>query len=87
MSIQIIYRPKFVRQYKKMDDRIKTDIREKIKLFQNTENQKSLRVHKLHGELADFYSFSVTYNFRIVFEYDDKNTAVLLSVGDHNVYQ
>lgn len=63
------------------------DIIEKIEMFRASENHKRLKVHKLKGSLSGVYSFSVNYQMRIVFEYADKNTALLLTIGDHHIYQ
>lgn len=60
---------------------------EKIELFKNGTNDISLKVHKLKGKLAHCYSFSVNYHIRIVFCYEKKNEAVLLTIGNHGVYK
>ena len=56
-----------------------------IEIFAHEEQHARLRVHKLKGRLAGRYSFSVNYRFRIVFCYQNKE-AILLAIGDHNVY-
>jgi len=87
MKITIGYRPKFIKNYKRLQSELKAEIIKKIELFKNRENHKMLDVHKLHGKMKDRYSFSVNYRYRIVFRYEDKNTAALLTVGDHDIYQ
>jgi len=59
---------------------------EKIEEFQNYDNHKRMSVHKLHGKKKDFYSFSINYKYRILFQYNDKNTITLLTFGDHSIY-
>jgi addiction module RelE/StbE family toxin len=49
----------------------------------------SLRTHKLKGDLADIWSCSIDYNYRILFEFvenpEDKEEAILLlDLGYHN---
>ncbi len=85
--MQIKYKPSFLREFKKLPVEIQEEAKEKILLFQDESNHKRLRVHKLQGRLKDFYSFSVTYSHRIVFIYEDTQTAVLVAVGDHAVYK
>jgi addiction module RelE/StbE family toxin len=85
--MQIRYKPTFVRAYKKMSPALKLEVKEKIVLFQNTDNHERLRVHKLKGKLKGFYSFSVTHAHRVVFMYEKQNVIVLIAVGDHDVYQ
>lgn len=85
--IKVSYKPNFIRQFKSLDARLKQEIYEKIDLLKDRENYKSLRVHKLHGQLKNFWSFSVNYKYRIVFEYISRHEIALLMVGDHDVYQ
>ena len=37
-----------------------------IKLLEKNYQDPSLKLHKLHGKLKDFHSFSVNYEFRII---------------------
>jgi addiction module RelE/StbE family toxin len=43
-----------------------------------------LRTHKLSGQLKDLWSFSVEYDTRIVFYFEEKNKAVLINIGKHD---
>lgn len=85
--MEIAFASKFLRQMADLEDKLQEEVYEKIGLFKDRRNHKALKVHKLHGRLQGRYSFSVNYRFRIVFEYEDKDTAVLLTVGDHQVYE
>lgn len=85
-KIIIAYKPSFLRDFKKLDRRIQEEAKEKIVLFARRENHEKLRVHKLKGVLKNCQSFSVTYAHRVVFYWEDKNTAVFLAIGDHAVY-
>ena len=83
--IDIIYAPSFIRRYKKLNPHLKEEVKEKIELFRNTENHKTLKVHKLSGILENTFSFTVNYKVRIIFEYGKDNDEVnLLLVGDHD---
>ncbi|MDO8430727.1 MAG: type II toxin-antitoxin system RelE/ParE family toxin [Candidatus Taylorbacteria bacterium] len=82
--IKILYAPIFVRLYKGLPPLLKEEIKEKIEIFKDKNNHIQLKVHKLKGDLKNTYSFSVNYQIRIVFEYEDKNTVNLLYVGDHD---
>ena len=85
--MEVKYKPSFVREFKKLPTELREEALEKIKLFKNKGNHKKLKVHKLIGKLKDFYSFSVTYSHRIVFEYEKKDVAVFLGIGDHDIYK
>lgn len=84
--IKIHYLPIFVRQYKKLSNGLKEEVKEKIALFAQDPNHQFLRTHKLKGVLKDRWSFSVNYSFRIVFIYLSKTEVALLAVGNHNIY-
>ena len=85
--LNIIYAPVFVRQYKKLDEDLKKEVKEKIELFKNKNNHGSLNVHKLHGKLKDKNGFYINYKIRIVFVWMNNTDAALLSVGSHDVYK
>lgn len=84
--LEINYKASFVRIFDNLEADLQEEILEKIALFRQTKNHRQLKVHKLHGPLKNFYSFSVNYEIRIVFEYLSKKEVALLGVGDHDVY-
>jgi len=86
--IKVGYKSLFIRRYKKLHPKLKTVVKEQIRKFQNPKNHKELEVHKLSGKMRGLYSFSVDYQYRIVFEYKrGKKEAMLLDIGDHGIYQ
>ena len=84
--VRILYKPAFVRAYKKLPTDLQDEIKEKIEIFKKNPNASNLKVHKLKGRLKDFWSFSVNYRYRIIFIKERENY-VLLVVGDHDVYR
>jgi addiction module RelE/StbE family toxin len=82
----LYYKPSFVRQLKSLETELIDEAFEKIELFKNEKNHRSLKVHKLHGRLAGRWSFSVNYKYRIVFIYQSKTEVVVLTIGDHTIY-
>ena len=85
--LTVRFKASFIRRLKALDESLQEESIEKIELLKNTDNHRLLKVHKLHGPLAGCLSFSVNYKTRIVFEYVSKTEVVLLSIGDHDVYQ
>lgn len=85
--MEIVYAPRFVRELGKLEGAVQREALEKIKLFRDPKNHRQLKVHKLHGRLSDRYSFSVNYEYRIVFNFLSKKEVVFLSMGDHDVYK
>jgi len=89
--VEIIYSPNFLRRLKKIkkkDKRLFEEILEKVELFIKEKHHKSLKVHKLHGRMRAWYSFSVNYKIRVIFKYSKKKSeANLLDVDSHDVYR
>lgn len=85
--IEVLYKPIFIRQYKKLPEALQQEIKEKIEIFKADPNHAYLKTRKLKGKLKEFFSFSVNYEYRIVFQYENKKTAVLLTVGNHDIYK
>ncbi len=81
------YTPKFIRAYKKLLPALQTEVKLAIADFKNETRAERLRIHKLGGRMKGRWSFSVNYHIRIVFSYLDNDRALLLAVGDHNVYE
>ncbi len=85
--IAIEYAPAFLRQLKKSPLGLQEEAQEKIALFKSRSNHRQLKVHKLKGELAGKWSFSVNYRDRIVFKWLSDNEAGFLAIGDHDIYK
>ncbi len=85
--IEIVYIPRFIKRFKNLPLELQEEALEKIELLKNPKNHSLLKVHKLHGRLKDYYSFSVNYKTRIIFEYLSKNIIAPLSIGDHDMYK
>ena len=85
--IKIDYKPSFVRQFKKLEPILQEEVLNKISLFKKSNNHEQLKVHKLHGNLSNYFAFSVDYRIRIVFSWVSKTEVVLRVIGDHDVYK
>ena len=85
--LKIFFLPKFIKQFNTLENFLQDEVLEKIELFKDIKSHKQLKVHKLHGNLKEQWSFSVNYKFCIVFRYISKKEVVLLAVGDHEIYK
>ena len=85
--MDVVYKPVFLRQYRKLPKELQEEVKEQIALFQADPKHPSLKAHKLQGKLQGFWSFRVNYSYRIVFLYESKRRVALLAVGDHSVYE
>ena len=84
--MNIIYTSKFKREYKKLPSKVKSRAEENEILFRKNPFDSRLDTHKLHGRLKEFWSFSIGFKYRIIFEFGD-DTIYFYSTGNHDVYQ
>ena len=56
----------------------------KEKIFRQNIFDPRLKTHKLGGKLFGFYSFSISYNWRIVFHLNNKDV-IFDSIGTYNI--
>jgi mRNA-degrading endonuclease YafQ of YafQ-DinJ toxin-antitoxin module len=66
---------------------LREEAAERIVELASIGNHSKLKVHKLHGKFKNCFSFSVNYRTRIVFQYENKRTISLLTIGDHEIYR
>ncbi|MBU4536690.1 type II toxin-antitoxin system mRNA interferase toxin, RelE/StbE family [Patescibacteria group bacterium] len=85
--MQIIYSPSFLKKYKKLPIEIKRLAEKKEKIFRNNPFDTSLKTHRLHGKFKGAYSFSINYEYRILFEVKENQIFIFLLVGKHNIYK
>jgi len=86
--LKINYTKAFLKQFKKLTPSIQKKAKLAIKKFKDNPKDNSLKSHKLGGKLDGFYSFSVDYDYRIVFEINKKKgVVILLKIGNHKIYQ
>ncbi len=78
---------RFKRSLAKLPPHIQKVVIKKEAIFVNNPFDKTLKTHKLKGNLKDFWSFSVNYSFRIVFEFVKKDEVIFYDIGDHQIYQ
>lgn len=81
------YSPEFRRLFKRLPRRLQLLAIEKEKLFCKNPWHKSLRTHKLKGVLDEYWSFSISYRYRIVFSFELDKTVRFYSIGGHNIYK
>jgi len=84
--MQIIYLPKFARQYKKLPPHVQDLAEKREQIFRKDPFDPRLKTHRLRGELKEFWSFSIDYKNRIIFDFAGKDTVRFYSIGDHDIY-
>ena len=85
--MQIFYSPTFRKRYKKLPIEIRIQAQKKEELFRKHPFAFSLDTHKLHGRMNGLHAFSISDNYRIVFEFISKNIVRFHTIGTHEVYK
>ncbi len=85
--MEVIYTTKFLKLYKKIPTKIKILAEKKENIFRSNNTDPRLKTHGLTGELDGRLSFSVNYQYRIVFKYGDDGNIYFLAIGTHDIYK
>lgn len=84
---KVKYSPSFFKSLKKFPKSQLKFLKRQEEFFREDIFDPRLKTHKLKGELADFYSFSVTYHWRIIFHFEGQDTVVFDNIGTHEIYR
>lgn len=74
---------KFKKQLGKLPRKTQLKFKARLKLFAKNPRDRRLRVHRLRGEFANHYSFDVTGDIRVVFEWQPGQYIELNAMGSH----
>jgi len=72
--VEIFYSPKFAKEYKRLSPQIKKLAERKEIIFRQNPHDPRLKTHALQNKLQGFWSFSINFQTRIIFEFIDNNT-------------
>lgn len=86
-ELVIFYTPQFKKKFHLLPTNIKELAYQKEDIFRKNLFEPSLRTHKLLGKLKNYWSFSINYQYRIVFRFIDKNKILFVDVGTHEIYR
>ena len=67
--MEIRYRNRFVKEYKKLSPTIKNAAKKKEIIFRKNPFDSRLKTHKLNGPLDGFLAFSVSQKYRVIFAF------------------
>ena len=84
--MEIFYSPRFVKNFRKLPTRIRLLVSEKEKLFLKDMSDPRLKTHKLTGKLSESYSFSINYQYRIIFLLIG-DEVIFADIGTHKIYK
>jgi addiction module RelE/StbE family toxin len=82
--MKVLFHKSFSKAYKKLPPKLKSKTDIAIAKFRANPFDATLNNHQLTGKLKGQRAFSVTGNFRVIFEeYDDYVVVLMLDVGTH----
>ena len=55
-----------------------------VEIFRTNPYHPSLKTHKLSGKLKNLLSFSVEYDLRVIFYFENDTTARFINIGTHD---
>jgi len=84
---KVSYSKTFIKDLKKVPTHVQKIAAQKEKLFKSDPQLAILRTHKLQGQLNEFYAFSVNYEYRILFIFEDDGSATFIDIGTHSIYK
>ena len=88
MAISKIYPTNhFIKSYTMLSENIKTVAKKREMIFTNNPFDQRLKTHKLKGKLKDYWSYSINYQYRILFRFLDKETVIYHDIGTHEIYK
>jgi addiction module RelE/StbE family toxin len=87
MEIKNIYYSSHFKKSLRKYASYKGRIIKKIKKFLKNPFDSSLKTHKLSGSLSSYWSFSIDYNLRIIFEFINDKSVGLIDIGTHEIYK
>jgi len=87
--IKLFWDEQFKRDYKKWKTQHPDLINQfsgKLSIFGDDPFSSSLKTHLLKGKLHGLWSFSVTYEYRVLFEFinKEKTEVLLIKIGTHD---
>jgi len=84
---KIHYSIAFIRRFTKLPGDVKKTAVIKQELFQKNPLHPSLRLHMLTGKLSEYWSISITKNYRIIFQRMENGDILFMSIGSHDIYK
>lgn len=81
------YTPNFAKNLRKLPVPIISKLLKKEGLIRTDPFSPILKTHKLSGKLANYWSLSIDYQYRVVFRIIESKRLLLVDVGTHSVYR
>ena len=84
---QVDVSPRFFKSLAKLPPSIQALAKTRDAMFRANPFDPRLRTHKLKGELAGAWSYSVNYSYRVLFRFLADDEVLYYDIGTHDVYR
>ena len=84
---KIFYSSDFEKNFVRLPKHIQKLAKKKDLLFREDAFNSALETHKLGGKLQNDWAYSINKDYRVQFYFINKNTAMYLNVGTHEIYK
>ncbi len=84
--LEISYSSHFLRAFKKLPKNLRFEVAEREAMFKADCFDGRLKTHKLGGSLKEFWAFSITSAYRIMFAFESEGIVTFVDVDDHSIY-
>lgn len=87
-AMQYVFKKRFEKKYKKLPEKVRLALDERLRLFAVNPNHVQLNNHALSGKYANHRSINVTGDFRAVFRHITDELVEFIIVDTHsNLYK
>jgi len=84
---KIHYTSHYLKSYERLPKYIQEIQDKKEKWFKENPFDPKLETHKLKGGYKNFYSYSVTRSFRVLFRFIKEKEVIFYDIGTHEIYK
>jgi len=85
-SCKVFYAP-LIKSFNKLPKNIQLLTKKKDDIFRINPFDVQLHTHKLKGTLSGIWSYSINYQYRILFRFIKSDEVLYYDIGTHEVYQ
>ena len=82
--IEIFFNKSFIKQYKKLSQKIRNQFKERLQLFRVDQRNRLLNLHKVDRRGEVYISMNVTGDYRALFLWEGRARVRFYQIGTHS---
>jgi mRNA-degrading endonuclease YafQ of YafQ-DinJ toxin-antitoxin module len=84
--VKVLYSPKFKKAFRKVPVKIQVLVANKEQIFKKDPFYPTFKTHPLKGQLKGLFSFSINYQYRVLFRFREDKSVIFMNIGTHSIY-